>query len=652
MRLLVKNIIYIAALLCFTFVSNAQSVINTSGNSSSTYDFSLGEVVIGGTSSSLGFLQPQVRLEQVEEVYKVKDIDVPCSSAGFAIPIEAGTTISAGINGLDFCFEYDANALTPTGTATVGTVANGGNPSLTGYFLNITQPGKIYGVVYFTGTAPSNATFSGIGDIIRLNFTLKAGAIPGTKGLIKLCGITESNTNGSTKDIAFTTEAFVHITSDYNLKGTVSYWGQTNKPLRSGTNYISTTAQTADGLCVTTNAAVNTDATGAFTVNIKDASQLYINRSIPGTFGSTTNCTNLMTWINGADQNLAMRIATFDASVTPSVYQIVAADVNLDGRVTAGDVTALNARSAMSICGFNNNGAKESRDWVFIDAKELTANDQFKISASFPFDDSKGYSKNKVPFVSECLNVPITDESQCLSPFTANYHAVLLGDVNGNWATSNSPNLRTVDDEYIEVDVLSATHNEDELIIPVNFSYTEPVFALDFYFETDTTRFEIKEITKTDETNEFAHTWNKYKNIYLLSSYTMKEIDRQGLGYTLNLSSKQLEGFGKASGEKQGFINGKPVSLRFSDVPSEKAPIGNDFFSVFPNPTKDIITIQFPESTTNTTVEIFSALGSNLTRINNFQANGKIDLKQYTTGVYTIQVHSDQFYETVKIVKD
>jgi hypothetical protein len=652
MRLLVKNIIYIVALLCFTFKSKAQSVINTSGNSSSTYDFSLGEVVIGGTSSSLGYLQPNARLEQLEEVYKVKDIDVPCSSTGFSIPIEASSTVATGINGFDFCFEYDANVITPTGTATVGSVANGGDPSLTGYFLNITQTGKIYGVVYFLGNAPANATFNGIGDIIKLNFTLKAGAIPGTKGKIKLCGITESNVNGSTKDLLFTSESFVNIISDYNLKGSVSFWGQTNKPLRSGTNYISTTAQTADGLCVTTSTAVNTDATGSFTVNVKDASQLYINRSIPGTFGSTANCTNVMTWINGADQNLAMRIATFEPSVTPSVYQIIAADVNLDGRVTAGDVTALNARSAMSICGFNNNGAKDSRDWVFINANELTTNDQYKISTSFPFDDNKGYSKNKVPFVSECLDVPVTDQTKCLSPFTANYQAILLGDVNGNWTTANSPNLRTEKDEYIEVDVLSATTESDGLTIPINFSYNELVYALDFYFETDTTRFDINDIAKTDETNDFAHTWNKYKNMYLLSSYTMNEIGKQGLAYNLKMSTKQLEGFGKATGEKQGFINGKPVSLRFSDVPSEKAPTENDFFSVFPNPTKDIITIQFPSSTTNVAVQVISAIGSSLARINNFQPNGKIDLKDYTTGIYTIIVQSDQFYETVKIVKD
>ena len=326
--------------------------------------------------------------------------------------------------------------------------------------------------------------------------------------------------------------------------------------------------------------------------------------------------------------------------------------MNLDGRVTVGDVTALNARSAMSICGFNNNGSKESRDWIFVDAKDLTSKDEFKISASFPFDDTKGYSKNKVPFVSECLNVPITDQTKCLSPFTASYQAILLGDVNGNWTIANSPNLRTEQDEYIEVDVLSATKNEDELIIPVNFSYTEPVYALDFYFETDTSRFSIKEITKTDETNDFAHTWNQYKNTYLLSSYTMKEIGNKGQGYTLKMSSKQLEGFGKATGEKLGFINGKPVSLRFSDVQTEKVPVGNDFFSVFPNPTKDVITIQFPESTTNVVVEVISAMESNLARFNNFLSNGKIDLKAYTTGVYTITVQSDQFYETVKIVKD
>ena len=280
-----KSNLFCLIFLSITINSIGQTVVNSAGGSFGNFDFSLGEVVINNSDKiNIGFLQP---LDQnIPPSYIVPDVDVPCSSAGFSIPFRSVQGISDGNVGLDFCFEYDPLVLKPTGTATLGSVVTGGNPTITDYFLNITTPGKINGIIYFNGTAPANSTFSGTGSLININFVLVPGQLPGKVAQVKLCGITESNTNGQLKDYNSFQPSKVNIISDYNLSGLVSFWGIATRTLKSGPNYIATTVQASDASCNATGLSVTTDLYGKFSMNTKGVSGILLSRDIPGNYNS------------------------------------------------------------------------------------------------------------------------------------------------------------------------------------------------------------------------------------------------------------------------------------------------------------------------------------------------------------------------------
>src|SRR6185312_4740036 len=92
-------------------------------------------------------------------------------------------------------------------------------------------------------------------------------------------------------------------------------------------------------------------------------------------------CSNVQSAINSMDRNLALSISNFTLA-NPTVYQLMAADVNLDGKVSAGDASLISSRSVNAYnCEFPQAGNYEwngsdfvptaayvpSADWLFID---------------------------------------------------------------------------------------------------------------------------------------------------------------------------------------------------------------------------------------------------------------------------------------------
>src|SRR5690554_6880835 len=70
-------------------------------------------------------------------------------------------------------------------------------------------------------------------------------------------------------------------------------------------------------------------------------------------------------------------------------------------------------------------------------------------------------------------------------------------------------------------------------------------------------------------------------------------------------------------------------------------------YRVYPNPVKDILTIEIPESDTETTVEVFSLLGQKVMDFGNITNNKSLDLSELTTGVYLLNINN----HTIKIKK-
>ncbi len=99
-----------------------------------------------------------------------------------------------------------------------------------------------------------------------------------------------------------------------------------------------------------------------------------------------------MPLINGDDALLTKLIVWGDTSYQPTIKTIIAADVNRDGVVTAGDITLLNQRTTLKIIQFPYTTPGTTDDWLFV-YPAYTPGASYPISANFPNDDGTGFSR-------------------------------------------------------------------------------------------------------------------------------------------------------------------------------------------------------------------------------------------------------------------
>lgn len=218
--------------------------------------------------------------------------------------------------------------------------------------------------------------------------------------------------------------------------GTLVFWLD-NSPIKynaaNPSQYLITNIYGADSNCVKTPApAVQPNLTGQFSYNILNGSSVKIERDI-------LPATNVQSVINNTDANLGHKVLVNDTSFIPSIFQIIALDANADGVISAGDISQINQRSVKTLTEFKQkwnytiNGTSNgqlSKDWLFVSATLLNS-PAYKKSLTYPANDGLGYSKYNVPIVPFCLQIPAT------GPITG----ILLGDVNGNYATAANDGL-------------------------------------------------------------------------------------------------------------------------------------------------------------------------------------------------------------------
>jgi hypothetical protein len=85
------------------------------------------------------------------------------------------------------------------------------------------------------------------------------------------------------------------------------------------------------------------NANGLFCLHNNALSHLRISREIAGHSGlATASCTNVQSVIGAADRTVVNQIIT--GAITPTIYQLLAADVNLVGKVTDADASLILAR--------------------------------------------------------------------------------------------------------------------------------------------------------------------------------------------------------------------------------------------------------------------------------------------------------------------
>jgi len=188
----------------------------------------------------------------------------------------------------------------------------------------------------------------------------------------------------------------------------------------------------------------------------------------------------LQSFVNAADALLIHRIASGDASFTPDVFQISAADVNMDQVVSEADLIQVLDRAVGNIGDFHQESSEQPVDMVFMDSLWNKFNPKTRLSASYPEDDGSGFSSHRTPGLSQIVTLPYRPGHPYPEYKQIQIYAVALGDVDGSLDRMDQAVSET--DSLIFEDALE-TEIPGQYEIAVTYAGTENIAAVDLCFD-------------------------------------------------------------------------------------------------------------------------------------------------------------------------
>ncbi len=576
-----------------------------------------------------------------------------CNDTSFCLPIIAFTTVSDVI-GYDIVLNYDNTKFTPTGNITIaGDLVT---PSQAEAINSINAAAGTMNIsVFFNGSAPATARFAGTGELICVEFVKTGTFAPVDTADFSVSFMQESYFTGVQTKLVDDGSYISFRDSLYEGKLTV--WTD-NSPLgydvANPNASVITNIFGTDASCGNESAtAVQPDPNGVFSYNTSNGLNIAIKKDISGS-------TDVQAVINGADALLARRVLLNDNTFTPSAYQIIAMDVNIDGNVSAGDVSQINQRAVLFIPEFKQafnydiNGVSNgtpSKDWLFIDSTILVSSPAYTISATYPANDGVGYSKFNVPSVDFCLPVKVVNFNACPEYTFTNYQGILVGDVNGNVATATPSSLFKSETEKVIVRIDRAQISQNEVTVPVYFTSAHTVNAFDFSMKFNESSLNFGNIESNVETAEsFSHLNGSDRTVRFTSnSLTEMNSNRPVAFFTFQMLNGNLHA--SDLNNLAAYLNGEAAEV---EVIGELA-LGNgivdynNVVSVFPNPASTFAQVMSMENATLTIMDAAGrVVGASVDVIaGQVQTIATSDL---AAGVYHVRIANNNFNVTKKLV--
>ena len=591
--------------------------------------------------------------------YQVQNVKNNCSVSSFTVPFTAMNSIS-NVIGFDMVLNYDNTKLSPTG------VINklGDLLSPTGYF-DISRyidaaHGHINISVSLNGSAPANTFFHGTGNLFSVGFNKTANFNNSDTSIITVSNLMESYITGVSSQLATAGKCISY--KDTTFIANVEFWNG-NAPIKynpaNPNQYDVTKIYGADNSCNLSTIFVTPDTAGTFNYDILKGQSISFNRDI------LANVDMLPVLNAGTDVYLAKKVLTNDPSFTPSIFQLIAMDVNMDGHITAGDISQLSQRIVMSIPEFKrawNYTAQglplgpASKDWMFVDQTRLYT-PAYQISSTYPSDDGVGYSKYRVPVLPFCLPVPVTNYSTCPQISGETYYGILLGDVDGSFKNLNADGqikkdaLTTTD--TVVFDIANAVITPSYIDVPVSIHTTNTVNGIDF--ETMYNHSTLLYDTILDLTGNLDALSN-YSTVTQKIMFTATEVGGGPVPSGINIVKIRFHnlGFGIDSSDLNSvsaYVNGNLATIeKTAGAPTNVANIdAEQYFNVYPNPTSGKLNVVASE---DSKIAMFDLSGKQLVLETNLTAKKKqtIDVSNLANGVYMMKIYNDNFVKMQKIV--
>jgi hypothetical protein len=617
--------------------------------------------------------------------YEVKNVTQLCDLPTFCVPVAVSSTYTAdNIKGYDVVMTYDATKVAPVPNVNTGynvtvnplLLSGTGTPSTS--WVDVTAAIQSAGVlnlsVSLTGNAPANAEWNGTNkDVFCVEFARIGGFQPFDESTVAVSFLQESRITGvievpvtSGKMISTTQQNYVANLQYWNGNGAISY------DAASPNTYLVTNIQGvfANGTS-TAVAPVVPNVAGQFThvlsTMVGGVRTAVPNISIQRDIVNNPN-TSVLTVINSADAVIGKTIllnqpiGVAPNPTTPSVYQMIALDVNRDGVLSAGDISQMQQRTVgileefMQAWNYNADGTQAagyapSKDFLFIDPASLTTT-AYTISTTYPSGNAQsgGYWKGRVPVVPFFLPVNVqgyqADDSTCPTVGTANYQGIMMGDANGSYATfTANGTVKANEEDYILVDLSNAIVDGTKVSVPVSIVSAEPVNAFDLALG-------LNENTLTFVSEEDVQLGSSSASFYKESDKTFRHTSFNTNNFTTNarVAFFTFETVDGTISEKDftsefGLLNDKEAEVRFT----KSSDLTNNNVDIFPNPSNGMFSVT---SKVDGRVDIVDVTGKLVHPGVVVKANQMIEVNmpELSAGVYFVRMYSNNSMTTERIV--
>jgi hypothetical protein len=589
---------------------------------------------------------------------------ISCAGGTYSVCLDANAPVNAGIIGLDVTIRFPQGVVVPAAAITPGSVvlnSVGNDLSLVGSYVNTNTQGEVNLIVFYNSGNPGVSQLSGAGNVLCVDFTPGINALPGTPVPFDVEVVESYASNIS---FACAQPGASVVVANNSLDAAVIYRNDAARPLAyDATNpaaFNATTIDLLDAANQTVVASTNPNLNGEFSLLVAQPSEVRITRDI-----DNSACPVVLPVINGFDAYLISLIATADlvsqpnfplqnGIPTPSAYDLIAADVNGDGFVTAGDVTILQQRAVLTRCNFPGD-----RDWVFVN-DDLLALPAFQPSSVYPVGDGVGYSRFNVPAVPAQLGVEIASNGNgCTSVVSEVYHAIMIGDVDGNWTLADAQNLRTAADVRILLDAARAEETASGLRIPVQVESTDVVKSIDLTWQFAQNGAQVASVNTGVHTPADVQLTSSNSELHqaaFVSTMSKNgfEVGQEELMW-LTVSNATRATVQQALTRITGYVNGKKTPVAFKTANSVNTSFSSAI-NVYPNPATDALTVETALTDGGSvSAELVDALGRTVVSERFVAVPGtnafRLSLAGLVRGVYTLKLVSGGQVAQLKVVK-
>ncbi len=580
--------------------------------------------------------------------YKVNTATQTCDEPTFCAAISINPAFPVdNVIGYDITMTYDASKVLPTGNVTVFDVLT--NPAFVETSATIVAPGELQITAFFNGESLEFTEFTGYGDILCVEFERlpNFNAIDSTEISVPflqesyIMGVEEKGVEAGNLYSSFPTAYLSHIV----------FW-QDQSPLAydiDNPNDFVPTYITGfeNGTVVNELSPVVTNTEGSFVHNLENGTEIGFSRDI-------ANNQSVQLLVNAADAVLAKTLVS-SGNFTPTIHQVLALDVNLDGVVSAGDITQLKQRATLAIGEFQqawnydnegNSNGQPSKDWIFVDATTVNQDAAYAISSTFPEDDGIGFSKARVPSVPFVLPTAISGYTEgataCPMIMEETYHAVLLGDVNGSFANYDADGVLRSSKDFILVDLANAVQESDVLHIPLSISHTEAIQGIDLALQWNTTAYPWMN-TVNVQNLESSKFMNEADQTFRYSAFNAAGIEATTFA-TLSIRTNEHTLSEVDFENTLGLINGKKAKVIFN----QQAPSASQW-SIWPNPSNGNVQVFSEMDGIITVTSLTGDLVYSGSAIQSLETTD-LQLSHLNAGIYFVQLKNDSYTATKKII--